>query len=100
MKAALAADARRRREAREREYQRRQLKVQREQGTGGRSREGREAWRKLDLLGATGNLQRVRNRCTVTGRGRGVSRRFRRNRREVRSRANRGELAGLRKVSW
>lgn len=43
---------------------------------------------------------RVVRRCVVTGRGRGVLRRFRRSRIVVRQAALNGELAGVRKWSW
>ena len=43
---------------------------------------------------------RQRNRCSVTGRSRGVYRKFGLSRTKVREAANRGEIPGLSKASW
>lgn len=43
---------------------------------------------------------RVRNRCELTGRGRGVFRKFRLCRNKLRELASRGELPGVTKSSW
>lgn len=48
------------------------------------------------LLGST----RIRNRCTVTGRGRGIFRKFRVSRISFRQLALFGQLPGIRKSSW
>ena len=43
---------------------------------------------------------RARNRCAITGRSRGVYRKFGLARVKVRETANRGEIPGLTKASW
>lgn len=43
---------------------------------------------------------RVRNRCTVTGRGRGVYRKFMLCRNVFRQMALEGKIPGIRKASW
>ncbi len=43
---------------------------------------------------------RIRNRCELTGRPRGVLRRFKMSRIAVRTLANEGKIPGLRKSSW
>lgn len=43
---------------------------------------------------------RVKNRCSVTGRGRGVFRAFRMSRLQIRELLVRGMLYGVRKASW
>ena len=43
---------------------------------------------------------RIRNRCTLTGRSRSVSRKFRLGRSKLRELALRGELPGVTKSSW
>jgi small subunit ribosomal protein S14 len=43
---------------------------------------------------------RQRNRCSVTGRSRGVYRKFGLARTKLREAANRGEIPGLSKASW
>ena len=43
---------------------------------------------------------RQRNRCKLTGRSRGVYRKFGLGRHKVREAANRGEIPGLVKASW
>ncbi len=43
---------------------------------------------------------RLRNRCAVTGRPRGYIRRFKMSRTALREHALRGELPGVKKISW
>jgi|SRR5580692_10885426 small subunit ribosomal protein S14 len=43
---------------------------------------------------------RQRNRCAITGRSRGVYRKFGLSRVKIREVANRGEIPGLSKASW
>lgn len=43
---------------------------------------------------------RLRNRCAVTGRPRGYIRRFKMSRIALREHALRGELPGVKKISW
>jgi small subunit ribosomal protein S14 len=43
---------------------------------------------------------RQRNRCSITGRSRGVYRKFGLARTKLREAANRGEIPGLAKASW
>lgn len=43
---------------------------------------------------------RIRNRCTLTGRSRGTFRKFRLARNKLRELASRGELPGVTKSSW
>ena len=43
---------------------------------------------------------RQRNRCSITGRSRGVYRKFGLARTKLREAANKGEIPGLSKASW
>jgi small subunit ribosomal protein S14 len=54
----------------------------------------------LQKLPRDSNPNRKRNRCSVTGRSRGVYRKFGLARTKLREAANRGELPGLTKSSW
>ena len=45
-------------------------------------------------------VSRQRNRCSITGRSRGVYRKFGLARTKLREAANRGEIPGLSKASW
>ena len=54
----------------------------------------------LQKLPRDSNANRQRNRCSVTGRSRGVYRKFGLARTKLREAANRGELPGLTKASW
>jgi small subunit ribosomal protein S14 len=54
----------------------------------------------LQKLPRDSNPNRQRNRCSVTGRSRGVYRKFGLARTKLREAANRGELPGLTKASW
>ena len=55
---------------------------------------------KLAEIPRNGNPTRVRNRCTTTGRPRGVYRKFGLNRIEIRNLGNKGMIPGLTKSSW
>ena len=55
---------------------------------------------KLAEIPRNGNPTRVRNRCETTGRPRGVYRKFRLNRIELRNLANKGLIPGVTKSSW
>jgi len=55
---------------------------------------------KLAELPRNANPTRVRNRCTTTGRPRGVYRKFGVNRIELRNLGNKGLIPGLVKSSW
>ena len=59
-----------------------------------------EARLKLQKLPRNANPTRQRNRCSVTGRPRGVFRKFGLCRLKIREMAFRGELPGVTKSSW
>jgi len=54
----------------------------------------------LQKLPRNSSQTRVRNRCTQTGRGRGVYRKFGLCRHMFRQMALEGKLSGIRKASW
>jgi len=54
----------------------------------------------LQKLPRDSNPNRKRNRCSVTGRPRGVYRKFGLARTKLREAASRGELPGVTKASW
>lgn len=54
----------------------------------------------LQKLPRDSNPNRQRNRCSATGRSRGVYRKFGLARTKLREAASRGELPGLTKASW
>jgi small subunit ribosomal protein S14 len=54
----------------------------------------------LQKMPRDSNPNRQRNRCSVTGRPRGVYRKFGLARTKLREAANRGEIPGLAKASW
>jgi len=65
------------------------------------SPEAREAAQaKLQSLPRDASPSRQRNRCAITGRSRGVYRKFGLARTKLREAASRGELPGLTKASW
>jgi len=65
------------------------------------SMEDREAAQlQLAKLPRDSNPNRQRNRCAITGRPRGVYRKFGLARTKLREAANRGEIPGLSKASW
>ena len=55
---------------------------------------------KLDRLPKSSSPIRLRNRCFITGRPRGVIRRFKRSRLSFREMALNGEIPGVTKASW
>jgi small subunit ribosomal protein S14 len=58
------------------------------------------AVQQLQQLPRDASPVRQRNRCKLTGRSRGVYRKFGLGRHKVREAANRGEIPGLVKASW
>ena len=56
--------------------------------------------RSLNKMARNSSLSRVRNRCVLTGRGRGVLRSFRLSRIKYRELASQGLLMGVCKSSW
>ena len=62
--------------------------------------EREEAVRKLQALPRDGSPSRLRNRCAITGRSRGVYRKFGLGRIKLREATMRGDVPGLRKASW
>lgn len=59
-----------------------------------------DAQRKLAELPKDSNPIRLRNRCAITGRPRGVYRKFGICRHKIREYASRGQIPGLLKSSW
>ncbi len=55
---------------------------------------------KIQALPRNANKTRVRNRCSLTGRPRGVYRKFGLGRNKLREFAMRGEIPGIVKASW
>jgi small subunit ribosomal protein S14 len=55
---------------------------------------------KLQALPRNANPTRLRNRCAITGRPRGVYRKFGLGRNKLREIAMRGEVPGMVKASW
>jgi small subunit ribosomal protein S14 len=55
---------------------------------------------KLQAQPRDASQSRHRNRCAITGRSRGVYRKFGLSRVKIREVANRGEIPGLSKASW
>jgi small subunit ribosomal protein S14 len=62
--------------------------------------EREEALRKLQSLPRDTSASRMRNRCAITGRPRGVYRKFGLARTKLREATMRGDVPGLRKASW
>lgn len=58
------------------------------------------ARQKLQLLPRNTSPVRLRNRCSVTGRPRGVFRKFGLGRNKLREAAMRGDIPGMAKASW
>jgi small subunit ribosomal protein S14 len=59
-----------------------------------------EARLQLQQLPRNANPTRQRNRCVITGRPRGVFKKFGLTRHKVREMAMRGEIPGMTKASW
>jgi small subunit ribosomal protein S14 len=66
--------------------------------TGAEEREKAQA--ELQAQPRDAAVSRQRNRCSITGRSRGVYRKFGLARTKLREAANRGEIPGLSKASW
>ena len=66
--------------------------------TGAEAREAAQA--ELQKQPRDAAVSRQRNRCSITGRSRGVYRKFGLARTKLREAANRGEIPGLSKASW
>jgi small subunit ribosomal protein S14 len=62
--------------------------------------EREEAARKLQAMPRDTSASRLRNRCAITGRSRGVYRKFGLGRQKLREATMRGDVPGLRKASW
>jgi small subunit ribosomal protein S14 len=62
--------------------------------------EREEAARKLQSLPRDASPSRQRKRCAITGRPRGVYRKFGLGRTKLREATMRGDVPGLRKASW
>ena len=62
--------------------------------------EREEALRKLQALPRDASPSHQRNRCAITGRPRGVYRKFGLGRTKLREATMRGDVPGLRKASW
>ena len=56
--------------------------------------------KKLEKLPRDSNPVRVQNRCIITGRARGVHRKFKLSRISIRELASSGKLTGVTKSSW
>jgi len=70
-------------------------------GDTGRSEEERmDARLKLQALPRNASPSRLRNRCQITGRPRGVFRKFGLCRNKIRELAMQGEIPGVAKASW
>lgn len=59
-----------------------------------------DAMQKLQALPRDSSPSRKRNRCAITGRPRGVYRKFGLARNKLREAAMRGDIPGLKKASW
>ena len=62
--------------------------------------EKRLAYQKIEKMPRDANPIRLRNRCNLTGRSRGVYRRFGLSRISLREMVNNGLIPGLSKASW
>ena len=59
-----------------------------------------EAQTKLQKMPRDASASRVRNRCALTGRSRGVYQKFGLGRNKLREATMKGDVPGLRKASW
>ncbi|MDB5237153.1 MAG: ribosomal protein [Parcubacteria group bacterium] len=57
-------------------------------------------WEGLQLLPKNSSPVRVKNRCAITGRGRGYMRTFGLSRIQFREMAREGKIPGVKKASW
>jgi small subunit ribosomal protein S14 len=98
MKTRMERDAKRRRMFANQEETRKRLKgLQRSAST---LEEQMLAMYDLDQLSPQGSITRIRNRCTLTGRSRGVYRFIGLSRIAFREAARNGELPGIKPASW
>jgi small subunit ribosomal protein S14 len=99
MKHALQRDARRRRAVAHAELQRRVLQSLLHDLRLPEDHRYR-VMQMLQAIPASSSAVRVKNRCHLTGRARGILRRFRMSRFCFRALASRGHLPGITKASW
>lgn len=59
-----------------------------------------EAQRKIDEMGATSSMVRIRNRCVVTGNPRGYHRKYKLGRDTLRNMISYNLIPGVKKASW
>jgi small subunit ribosomal protein S14 len=62
--------------------------------------ERQEAQLSLQKMSRNSSASRLRNRCVLTGRPRGVFKRFNLSRTQIREQAMLGNVPGLKKASW
>lgn len=98
-RSSVAAEARRRATV-ERYAERRAALKQRIRTEAPGSAEQRDAVRRLARLPRDASPVRLRNRCALTGRPRGVYRKFGLGRNKLRDLALKGEVPGVIKASW
>ena len=98
MKTRMERDAKRRRMFANQEEKRKQLKALQRSST--TLEEQMMVMFDLDQLSPQGSITRIRNRCTLTGRPRGVYRFIGLSRIAFREAARNGELPGIRSASW
>ena len=98
MKTRMERDAKRRRMFANQEEKRKQLKALQRSAT--TLEEQMMAMFDLDQLSPQGSITRIRNRCTLTGRPRGVYRFIGISRIAFREAARNGELPGIKPASW
>ena len=67
---------------------------------GSSEEERRNAMERLQKLPRNASPVRLRNRCAITGRPKGVYRKFGLGRNKLREETMRGNIPGLRKASW
>jgi ribosomal protein S14 len=60
----------------------------------------KKAKEKLTLLNSKGFIARIKNRCVVTGKARGILRKFAMSHTTLRSFARAGSVTGMKKASW
>jgi small subunit ribosomal protein S14 len=60
----------------------------------------REAYLQLNKFPRSSSLVRLRTRCVLTNRGRSVYKKFKLSRLKLRTLALKGELPGIKKISW
>ena len=99
MKAKLTRDNKKRALVQEWDLERRRLKaILKDEYSS--NQEKLEAQKVLTSLPKDSSITRVRNRCTVTGRGRAVYKKFRISRIQLRQQSLQGNLPGCTKSNW